>query len=218
MAVFLARSECRNGLWHVVTYEISVQPWAELSAIATRQPCRGNEEPVVIGEPWTDDTPKPDDDQPGECEAASLKSYTKSWTSPTSYESVAKDQECPTPSVTAEVSGMRDARAHFLEVAERYCLESDCAEGELCLPQPPKIDVTLEGTVSRMVGDDKDCHLKFRISGAIECRCTPWQRGKRAGAPKTGTKPARTAKQRPRKKAAAKKQATRRGSKKAPRK
>ena len=40
MAVFLARSECRKGYWHVITYDISdPDRWIEIDDQKTRQRC-----------------------------------------------------------------------------------------------------------------------------------------------------------------------------------
>ena len=40
MGVLLARSECRGGFWHVVTYDISnPDNWQEIGDIATQQEC-----------------------------------------------------------------------------------------------------------------------------------------------------------------------------------
>jgi hypothetical protein len=40
MSVYLARSECRNGYWHVVTYDISdPEHWQEIGDAETPQPC-----------------------------------------------------------------------------------------------------------------------------------------------------------------------------------
>lgn len=47
MAVFLTRSECRVGTWHVVTYDVSdPDNWIEIEDIPTQQPC--NEIPLTI--------------------------------------------------------------------------------------------------------------------------------------------------------------------------
>jgi len=41
MALHLARSECREGFWHVVTYDISdPDNWIEVSDIKTSQECK----------------------------------------------------------------------------------------------------------------------------------------------------------------------------------
>ena len=46
--VFLARSECRKGTWHVVTYDITnPDNWTEVDDIDTKQPC--TEPSSVIG-------------------------------------------------------------------------------------------------------------------------------------------------------------------------
>ncbi len=48
MPVFLTKSECRDGFWHVVTYDITdPDNWVEVEDIPTLQPC--SETPNVIG-------------------------------------------------------------------------------------------------------------------------------------------------------------------------
>ena len=40
MPVYLARSECRQGFWHVITYDISTpDAWVEIDDQPTKQPC-----------------------------------------------------------------------------------------------------------------------------------------------------------------------------------
>lgn len=47
MAVFLTRSECRAGVWHVVTYDVSnPDNWSEIEDLPTTQPC--SEAPSTI--------------------------------------------------------------------------------------------------------------------------------------------------------------------------
>ncbi|HEY3250543.1 MAG TPA: hypothetical protein VGK25_05440 [Ignavibacteria bacterium] len=47
MAVFLTRSECRQGMWHVITYDISTPDnWIEIEDLPTTQPC--SEAPATI--------------------------------------------------------------------------------------------------------------------------------------------------------------------------
>lgn len=47
MPVFLTRNECRDGFWHVVTYNITdPDNWVEVEDISTPQPC--GENPNVI--------------------------------------------------------------------------------------------------------------------------------------------------------------------------
>ncbi len=48
MPVFLARSECRNNFYHVVTYDISdPDNWIEIDDQPTTQPC--DQVPIVVG-------------------------------------------------------------------------------------------------------------------------------------------------------------------------
>lgn len=184
MAIYLARSECRNGLWHVVTYEISVTPWVELVSVPTPQPCQGNEPPVVIGKPVTVEPPKPED-KPGDCEGASLNSFSTTWTSTTSYASVGGEAECPAPNAYAMAQGIRDAKKRFGEVADEYCLLHECEGDELCLYTGGKLDVSFEGIVSKTVGKEKDCFLKYKMTGELGCTCKPGPSRQRKDKPKT---------------------------------
>lgn len=189
MAVYLARPECRGGFWHVVTYEISTVPWRELLAIPTPAPCGVSEPSIVIGDPVPEGTPKPTGGS-GECEGASLNSFSETWTTTTSYTTVAADAECPAPSARAMAEGIRDAKERFGEVADEYCLLQDCADGELCLYSGSKLDVSFQGIVSKTVGREKDCFLKFEISGELGCTCQPGPKRRPRGKPKR-EKPAR---------------------------
>jgi hypothetical protein len=200
MATYLARSECRNGLWYVVTYEISSTPWVELLSVPTPQPCRGNEPPIVIGEPVTVESPKPED-EPGECEGASLNSFSTTWTSTTVYTSVGAEADCPAPSAIAMARGLRDAKERFGEVADEYCLLHECKGDELCLYAGGKLDVSFEGIVSKIVGNEKDCFFKFKMTGELGCTCKPGPKRQ----PKDKPKPEKPAKKSARKKAARKK-------------
>lgn len=200
MATFLARSECRNGLWHVVTYEISSTPWVELVSVPTLQPCRGNEPPIIIGLPVTVVSPKPKD-EPGECEGASLNSFSTTWTSPTEYTSVDVKADCPAPNPFQMAEGIRDAKEQFGEIADQYCLLQECKGDELCLYAGGKLDISFEEPVGKIVGNQKDCFLKFKMTGELGCTCKP--RPKRQ--PRDKSKPEKPAKKSAKKKAAKKK-------------
>lgn len=47
--VYLARSECRNGTWHVVTYDIT-NPinWIEVDDVDTKQPCTESPSTIAV--------------------------------------------------------------------------------------------------------------------------------------------------------------------------
>jgi len=170
MAIYLARSECRNKLWHVVTYEISSTPWVELMSVPTLQPCRGDEPPIIIGEPVVVESPKPET-EPVECEGSSLNSFSTTWTLTTSYASVDVKADCPTPSAFAMAQGIRDAKERFGEVADQYCLSQECNGDDLCLYAGSKLDVSFEGIVCKTVGNEKDCFLTFKMTGELRCTC-----------------------------------------------
>lgn len=175
MAVYLARSECRDGFWNVVTYDITdPDDWDELSATPTEQICAGDEEPIeirIFELPADGEEPS----EPGPCERASITT-SFSWTSPRSYTTVSPDEECPDPTgfEIELVAGLADARKFFLEIAERYCLKvGHCPDGEDCLAAVGRMKprVELDGSVARVIDGEKDCHMRFTITGDIECRC-----------------------------------------------
>lgn len=69
--------------------------------------------------------------------------------------------------------GIHDAKERFSEVADEYCLLHECKRGELCLHARGKEDVSFEGIVSKIIDDEKDCFLKFKMTGELKCACKP---------------------------------------------
>ena len=77
-------------------------------------------------------------------------------------------EECLLPSYRNIALGVEEAKLFFIEVASDYCLMNDEVD---CESVESELSVELINADSRVVDDDEECILKFKVSGRVECTC-----------------------------------------------